>query len=145
MNYEIVRLEEKIIVGINAVTGNSDPNMGQIISELWEKLCGGVDGTVQNRVNKYSIGLYSDYKDGQYQVTAGLEVSKNENKELTEKIIPAGPYAKFKVHGNMITAVEDAWNAIWQMDLDRSYTGDFEEYLNTDMENGDIDIYIALK
>jgi len=34
---------------------------------------------------------------------------------------------------------------IWKMDLKRSFTGDFEEYLNCDWENADIEIYIALK
>ncbi len=42
-------------------------------------------------------------------------------------------------------AVAEAWQTIWGMDLDRSFTGDFEEYLNSDWENADIDIYIALK
>lgn len=96
-------------------------------------------------MNEYAIGLYSDYSDGKYCVTAGNEVSKAENEELTVKIIPAGRYAKFSVHGNMVTAVAEAWNEIQKIDLERSYTGDFEEYLNCDWDNANIDIYIALK
>lgn len=42
-------------------------------------------------------------------------------------------------------AVSDWWGEIWQMDLDRSFTGNLEEYPNADPENCDIDIYIALK
>jgi predicted transcriptional regulator YdeE len=45
----------------------------------------------------------------------------------------------------MEKAVAEAWEEIWKMDLERSFTGDFEEYLNSDWENADIDIYIALK
>ena len=45
----------------------------------------------------------------------------------------------------MVTAVLDAWQQICQMDLDRSFTGDFEEYKNADVENAEIDIYVALK
>jgi predicted transcriptional regulator YdeE len=45
----------------------------------------------------------------------------------------------------MEKAVSDSWGEIWQTDLDRSFTGDFEEYRNADPENCDIDIYIALK
>ena len=67
------------------------------------------------------------------------------NKNLDVKIIPAGKYAKFSICGNMVTAVVDAWQQIWQMDLDRSFTGDFEEYKNADVENAEIDIYVALK
>ena len=146
MNYEIVTLAEKTVVGVSAVTGNNDPKMGEVISGLWEKLYqGGVNPTIKNKVNDHAIGLYSDYTEDQYCVTAGNEVSKAENHELTVKTIPAGRYAKFSVHGHMVTAVAEAWGEIWKLDLDRSFTGDFEEYLNSDWEEADIDIYIALK
>ncbi|WP_312280371.1 GyrI-like domain-containing protein [Oscillibacter sp.] len=146
MNYEVVNLEEKTIVGVSAVTGNSDPEMGKIIGGLWEKLYqGGPNVSIKNRVNAYAIGLYSDYTDSGYCVTAGIEVSKAENPELTVKTIPAGKYAKFLVHGDMVQAVANAWGEIWQMNLDRSFTGDFEEYMSSDPENCDIALYIALK
>ncbi|MBN7771786.1 GyrI-like domain-containing protein [Clostridium aminobutyricum] len=146
MNYEIVNLDQKTIVGVSAITGNQDPEMGTIISGLWEKLYeDGVNAAIKNKVNEYAIGLYSDYSGEQYCVTAGNEVSKAENEGLAVKVIPAGKYAKFSVHGNMATAVAEAWEKIWQMDLDRSFSADFEEYLNSDWENADIDIYVALK
>lgn len=146
MKYEIVNLDEKIVVGVSAVTGNNDPEMGKIIGGLWEKLYqSGINANIKNKVNEYAIGLYSDYSDDRYSVTAGNEVSKAENPDLTVKIIPAGKYAKFSVHGHMEKAVSEAWGKIWPLDLDRSFTGDFEEYLNADFENCDINIYIALK
>lgn len=146
MNYEIVNLEEKLLVGVSAITGNSDPEMGKIIGGLWEKLYfGGVYPTIQNKVNEFAIGLYSDYTANGYCVTAGNEVSKAGNPELTVKTIPAGKYAKFSVHGHMEKAVASAWAEIWKMNLDRSFIGDFEEYLSSDPENCDIDLYIALK
>lgn len=145
MNYEIVTLAEKIVVGVSATTSNSDPNMGKIISGLWETLYqSGVNAAIKHKVNKYAIGLYSDYTSGGYCITAGNEVSKAENPEFTTKIIPAGKYAKFSVHGHMERAVAEAWGQIWQMELDRSDTGDFEEYLSCDVEHCDIDLYIAL-
>lgn len=146
MNYEIVNLEEKIVVGVSAVTSNDDLNMGQIIGGLWGKLYqGGISEVIKNKVNEYAIGLYSDYEDNKYCVTAGNEVSRNENEELTVKKIPAGRYAKFSIEGHMQKAVAEAWNKIWQMDLERSYKADFEEYLNADYDNAKIDIYISLK
>lgn len=146
MHYEIVTLEEKIVVGVSATTGNSDPNMGKVIGELWVKLYqGGVNAAIRNKVNEYAIGLYSDYAGDSYCVTAGNQVSKAENPELTVKVIPAGRYAKFSVHGHMERAVAQAWGEIWQMDLPRSFTGDFEEYLSCDVDHCDIDLYIALK
>ena len=146
MNYEIVNLEEKMIVGVSTETSNEDPQMAEKIGKLWGQLYqGGVNGTIKNKVNEYAIGLYSDYTQSGYTVTAGNEVATSENEELTTKVIPAGRYAKFSVHGHMETAVAQAWGEIWSMDLNRSFTGDFEEYLNSDFENADVDIYIALK
>lgn len=146
MKYEIVELKEKIVVGVSAITSNDSADMSAVISGLWEKLYkDGVNNSIKNKVNEYAIGLYSDYSDDKYTVTAGNEVSVVENDGLSVKIIPAGKYAKFSVHGNMVKAVAESWGKIWQMDLDRSFTGDFEEYLNSDWENADIDIYIALK
>lgn len=146
MNYEIVNLEQKTVVGVSAVTSNTDPKMGETISGLWEKLYqGGINSSIKNKVNEYAIGLYSDYAGEQYCVTAGNEVSKVENEGLAVKTIPAGRYAKFSVHGHMEKAVAQAWQEIWKVELDRSFTGDFEEYLTADWDNADIDIYIALK
>ena len=146
MNCEIVNLDQKTVVGVSAITSNVDPKMGEVISGLWGKLYqGGVNARIKNKINEYAIGLYSDYSNDQYSVTAGNEVSKPENDELIVKIIPSGKYAKFSVHGHMEKAVAEAWGEIWKTDLDRSFTGDFEEYLNSDWENADIDIYIALK
>ncbi len=146
MKYEVVNLEEKVIAGISTVTSNNSPKMTEVIGKLWAELYqGGISQSIQNKVNSYAIGLYSDYSGDNYTVTVGNEVSKAENDKLTVKVIPAGRYAKFSVHGNMVAAVAEAWSEIWKINLDRSFTGDFEEYLNSDNENANIDIYIALK
>ena len=143
MNYEIVELKEKTIVGFAARTSNEDPQMGAIIGDLWKQLYTPENTEkIQNRVNSYAIGLYSNYDKEGYQVTVGFEVSDAENQNgFAVKTIPAGRYAKFSVHGDMIEAVTNSWKEIWETPLDRTFTGDFEEYLSQE----DIDIYIAIK
>ena len=143
MNYEIVELKEKTIVGFAARTSNEDPQMGAIIGGLWKQLYTPENTEkIQNRMNAYAIGLYSDYDKEGYQVTAGFEVSDAESgNSFAVKTIPAGRYAKFSVHGDMIEAVANSWKEIWETPLDRTFTGDFEEYLSQE----DIDIYIAIK
>lgn len=147
MDYEIVDLKEKIVVGVSAITSNEDPQMGEIIGGLWEKLYSenGANSKIKNKINEEAIGLYTDYVEGKYCITAGNEVSKAENDDLTVKTINAGKYAKFSVHGNMEKATADAWRKIWNLPLDRAYTSDFELYLNCDFENADIEIYVSLK
>ncbi len=146
MNYEIVNLDKKIVVGVGAYTSNDDPNMGKIIGGLWQQFFQtGICSTIQNRVNHYTIGLYSDYTENKYHVLAGVEVSELSNQNLVSRIIPEGTYAKFTIHGHMETAVQKAWEEIWNMGLNRTFTGDFEEYLNEDYEHADINIYVAIE
>ena len=59
MNYEIVNLKEKIIVGVSTTTSNDDPKMVEKIGGLWDELYqDGVNAKIKNKVNEYAIGLY---------------------------------------------------------------------------------------
>ncbi len=146
MDYEIVTLEKKLIVGITARTGNNDPDCLKIIGSLWKDFMeGGIGSSIKNRLDKYIIALYSNYDETSYDVTVGAQVSKNENMELSLKTIPEGKYAVFHIKGDVVTDVSNAWNEIWAMSLERSFTGDFEEYLSNENGVSEIDIYIALK
>lgn len=148
MNYEIVNLEEKIIVGLTARTGNTDPDIQKIIGGLWQDFMGkGISASLKNKANPYCVGLYSDYNfnDVTYDVTVGAEVTENGNPELSYKVVPAGRYAKFNIKGDVVRDVSNAWNEIWEMPLERTYTADFEEYLSNENGVADINIYIALK
>lgn len=145
MKYEVVTLEEKVIVGVSVETSNEDLQMKEKIGALWTQLYQtGMNATIKNKVNERAIGLYSDYSQNGYVASAGVEVSKADNTELSTKVIPAGKYAKFSIEGPMEKVVGEAWGEIWSMPLDRSFTGDFEEYLNDDFKHSKIDIYIAL-
>jgi len=146
MKYEIVNLEEKKIVGLTARTSNHDCNVGQVIGGLWAQFHSGFFQGIEGKVNECAIGLYSDYDsdmNGPYDMTVGSEVL---NSDHVSKVIPAGKYAKFVVKGHMQEACIDFWKTLWQMDLDRAYTSDFEEYQpGGSMENAEIHMYIALK
>lgn len=151
MEYEIVTLKEKKIIGITARTNNSSPDMSAVIGGLWNKLYrGGIYGQIKNKANYKAIGAYSDYESnehGDYSVTIGAEVSKVEDipEGAVEKTIYGGKYAKFTVKGDMVKAVQEFWQKLWKMDLNRSYKCDFEEYQDENMDNAVINIYISIK
>lgn len=148
MNYEIVNLEEKIIVGLTEKTGNNDPDLAKIVGGMWQDFMGkGIAEQLKNKANPYCVGLYSDYDfvNNTYDVTVGAEVSQNGNPELSAKTIPAGKYAVFSIKGDVVKDVTKAWNEIWAMPLDRSYAADYEEYLSNENGVADVKIYIALK
>lgn len=153
MKFEIVELEEKILEGICIKTTNENQKAIQDIGSLWQKFfTTGVYNKIENKVNGKTIGLYTDYEGDYtkpYNFVVGAQVnqkSKNLEDRIT-KIIPKGKYAKFVIIGDVQKSVGEAWSKIWNMDLKRKYTCDFEEYQNNseDMNNQEIHIYIALE
>lgn len=153
MKYEIVELEEKVVEGIRIKTTNQEGKSVQDIGMTWQKLFEyGVYNRIQNKVNNKTIGLYTEYEGDYtkpYIFIAGAEVSKEEkdNEELANKVIQKGKYAKFVIIGNVKKSVGQAWQEIWNMNLNRKYTCDFEEYQNNseDMQKQEIHIYIAIE
>lgn len=151
MQYEIVNLNEKIVAGFSARTNNTSPKMSSVIGGLWQKLYdkNGCEW-LTNRVNDKAVGIYTNYAGNHlddYTVITACEVKSSENIPDNMEIhkIPEGKYAKFIVRGNMITAVSEFWQKLWNLNLDRSFICDFEEYQNADSENAEIHIYIGLK
>lgn len=149
--YQIVRMEEKKLAGLCARTSNTDPKMGEVIGGLWQKLYQGLFHQLPGKVNDRAIGLYSDYEneaEGLYDITVGCEVEASTELPagVTVKTIPAGNYAEFVVHGDDVQAVAKMWGEIWQMPLERTFTGDYEEYYESkDPNNREIHLFIAVK
>lgn len=149
--YEIVTLEEKIAVGVAARTDNTSPEAGAVIGGLWSRFFQeGIYASIPDKVNEKALGIYTDYtgeeKTG-YQAMAACETARAPKEEGAYTVcrIPAGRYAKFVVYGDMVKAVSAAWQAIWQMDLPRSFVCDFEEYQDDRMEDAEIHLYVGLK
>ncbi len=152
MKYEIIELEQKVITGIRIKTTNQDGRAMQDIGITWQRLfADGIYNKIPNKVNGKTIGLYTEYEGDYtkpYTFIAGAEVSKEVQigEEIESIIIPKGKYAKFVITGDVQNSVGQAWQEIWNMDLKRKYTCDFEEYQNNseDMQKQEIHIYIAL-
>lgn len=156
MQYKIVELEEKTVVGLSARTSNYASDMGEVIGGLWQKFYSpGCCALIGNRSDAYALGIYTDYESdekGSYTVMTACAVTSAENIPDGCKVIkiPAGKYAEFSIEGDMDTqaqlaAVQGLWQELWQSDLDRAYVCDFEEYRSSDPNKADIHIFIGLK
>ncbi len=151
MTYEIVNLEEKTVVGVTAKTNNQSPDMGQVIGGLWDKFYQPeVYSQIPGKVSDKALGIYTDYEADEkadYSVVVAYETdgSKDIPADTVMRTIPAGRYAKFIVKGHMQRAVAEFWGKLWEMNLPRAFSYDFEEYQNADMEQAEIHIYISLK
>lgn len=153
MEYEIVELKEKIVEGVEIITTNQKGKSLQNIAEMWQKFFAeGIYNKIENKSNNKTIGLYTEYEGDYtkpYKFVVCSEVKK-ESQNLENRVIKTiqeGKYAKFVITGDVQKSVGEAWSKIWNMNLKRKYTCDFEEYQNNteDMNNQEIHIYIAIE
>lgn len=155
MDYTIVALPERHIIGPTTRTDNNDPACSEKIGTLWQSFMeGGMGESVPEAVlEPYACyGLYYnfDFTNMGYDVMVGCESTANAAPEGMEQlVIPAGNYAKFVVEGDVVQAVIKAWDKIWAMEdllAKRANTVDFEAYLpGENPEKAVIELYISLK
>lgn len=151
MNYEVVEMEEKHVIGLTARANNFSPDLQTAVNNLWgEFYRGRYLNKIQHRKNEKVYGIYSDYQSdetGDYNATVACEtdVTTDQPAEMILKILPAGKYAKFIVKGNVHQVIGEFWRELWEMKLERNFECDYEEYQNEDTENAEIHIYIGIK
>ena len=79
MYYDVVTLEDKLVVGITDRTNNGDPDVGEKISQLWQRFyTEAVLTQIRHRINDTALGIYRDYasdEKGDYTVMTAFEVS----------------------------------------------------------------------
>lgn len=146
MNYEIVTLEERRIIGRSDRTANDSPDAQEKIGNLWGKFMNEDCHVLKPAKDAIVYGIYSNYNysDMSYDVTVGCE-SDTCPAGFTELVLPAGKYAKFSFHGHIQHDVAKAWEEIWATELSRAYIADFEEYLSCDDNMmGDVNLYVGL-
>lgn len=149
MEYQIVDVKEKNVEGVLVRTENKDGKGIRDIGELWKEFFEqGKLGLIHGRTNENMIGLYTDY-DGDftqpYSYVAGCEVNGEGQAVFNRKKIAKGKYAKFVAKGDLQIEVGKIWNTVWGLPLNRNYKSDFEEYINSDGQTGEIHIYIGIE
>lgn len=154
MHYDVVTLEDKLVLGITDRTNNGDPDVGEKISHLWQRFyTEAVLTQIQYRINDTALGIYTDYlsdEKGDYTVMTAYEVSEaSHHHDLLEtRVIKGGKYAKFVIKDQqeqVFSKVAEAWQVIWQMDLPRLFAADFEAYQLDSKGICEVHIYISLK
>ncbi len=142
------------IVGISVRTSNNNGEAARDIPALWNKfMVEGIAGKISDKVDETIYCLYTDYeKDHTMPYTTILGCAVNSIEELPEglvsKTVEVVNYQKFTAKGNINEGIVfNEWMKIWNSDLNRAYTTDFEVYGEkaTDMSNAEVDIFIALK
>jgi len=142
----------KNIIGIAVRTTNQNGQAAQDIPTLWGQFMSkGIAEQIPNKVNGAIYSIYTQYAGDHtepYTAILGCEVSSLEDVPagMVSTTIESGDYTQFEAVGDLNTGVVySKWLQIWEIELNRSYTTDFEIYGEgaQDPTNATIPIFIA--
>jgi predicted transcriptional regulator YdeE len=141
------------IIGIACRTSNDPQAAPRDIPQLWARFFSeNIVGQIPNKVSKDVIALYSDYESDYtkpYSLIIGCQATTIDviPMGMVGKIIPASSYVLFRAVGEHPQALVDTRGKIWQTDIKRSYTGDYELYGDAFVSGSpkEVEIYIAVE
>jgi len=141
------------IIGIDVRTSNADGKAGQDIPILWQKFMGqNMAAKVANKISDEIFCIYTEYEGDHnkpYTTLLGCKVSSLDNvpEGMRGMTFTTEKQEKFQAKGNLLQgAVWQKWAEIWETDLDRTYTFDYEVYgaKAQNPEDAEVDIFIAV-
>lgn len=150
---ESTKLESFKIIGIGVRTTNENNQGAKDIASLWGKFMNeGITDKIPNKVGSTIYALYTDYESDYtkpYTMILGCRVDSLESipEGMTSKAIGGGNYEKFTSKGDLTQgSIYKSWLEIWEVDLKRTYTTDFEVYDERaqNPSNAEVDIFIAI-
>lgn len=150
---ELITIEEFFIIGLSIRTTNENEQSAADIPVLWNKFM--TENTIENIPNKIDNSIYSVYTEYEkdytkpYTTILGCKVSSLDNipAGMTGKTIAKETYKQFTAKGNLADGIViQKWIEIWNTDLNRKYTADFEIYGEkaSNPENAEVPIFIAI-
>lgn len=149
-----VKIEPFMIIGISVRTTNENNQAAKEIADLWGKFMGqNVLGAIPNKIDNTIYSIYTDYESDHrkpYTAILGCKVSSLNSipDEMIGKSFDGGDYLKLSAKGDLMKGlIVNKWTEIWDMNLDRAFTADFEVFGEKAQNPNDaeIDFLIALK
>ncbi len=142
------------VVGISVKTTNENEQSSKDIPALWQKFMEeGIHEKITNKLDNSIYCIYTDYEKDHtkpYTTILGCKVStlKDIPQEMAGITFEEAEYFKQTVKGNLMEGiVYDAWTKIWNSDLNRAFTADFELYGEKAQNPGDaeVEIFVAIE
>jgi predicted transcriptional regulator YdeE len=145
-------LEAFHIIGITVRTTNVNNKALKDIGELFGYFVSqNILEKIPNRISENLYCVYTDYEsdfNGPYTTIIGCKVSSLNNipAGLTGKTIPESKYQVYRSTGKLSISLAKTWEGIWNTDLVRRYSADFDIYGEKakDFENAELDTYVAV-
>lgn len=142
------------VIGIAVRTTKENNQAEHDIRALWTKfMAENIMEKIPNKVDNSIYSIYTDYEKDHTKPYTTILGCKVENLNT----IPTGMvgkkfenenYIKQTIAGNLMKGIVfNAWVDIWNLDIPRAYTADFEVYGEKakNPENAEVDIFVAIK
>ena len=142
------------VIGISVRTTNENGQSAQDIPALWNKfMTEGIQQKILGKISEEIFCIYTDYEKDHtkpYTTILGCKVESLDfvPENMVGKTIESADYEKIIAKGNLTEGiVYNKWLEIWNSDLDRIFTADFEVYGEKvqNPKNAEVDIYIAIR
>ena len=149
-----IEYEPFYIKGISVRTTNKNNQMAADIPALWHRFMSeAIASQITNKISSDIYAVYTDYESDHtkpYTILLGCRVPADtqSSNDLLVMSFDGGRYQKYIAKGDLKDGVVyQAWKSIWESDINRAYTADFEVYgpKALDMANAEVDIFIATK
>lgn len=149
-----VRIEPFKMIGISVRTTNENDQAAKEIAELWDKFMNeNLLDAIPNKIDRTVYSLYTDYEGDHTQpYTAILGCQVNNLNDIPNgmvgKSFSGGNYVKRTARGDLTKGlIVNEWSKIYELDLDRIYTADFEVFGEKAQNptDAEIDFFIAVK
>lgn len=142
------------VIGIKVRTTNENGQSAKDIGELWSKfLSENIAEKIPNKIDNSVLSIYANYQGDHtkpYDTVLGCKV--NELNEIPNGMVgqefQGGEYVKFVSKGSLNKGVVyETWTEIWNSNLERIYTADFEIYGEKaqNPEDAEVEIFVAIK
>ncbi|WP_293937770.1 GyrI-like domain-containing protein [Sphingobacterium sp. UBA5996] len=141
------------IIGLAVRTSNKNGQAAKDIPELWSRFFKeDVLSRIPNKISNDLYCIYTEYeRDHTLPYTTLLGCKVRSLEEVPEDMdgihIAENQYQHFTAEGNLEDGiVYQAWQEIWNSDLSRTFTADFEIYGEKaqDPANAKVDIFIGI-
>lgn len=160
MKYRIEIKKPFKVAGIEIQT--SPERASKEIGQLWQKFVAEtVEEQIPHKEHFNVFALYSDYASqhddycepgtvngpiDHYSYLIGCQVSKLDNMPVgfVAKGVPEGRYAVFTAQGNFPESLVKAWETINNLNLERTYLYDFEDYRDFETAAKTVIIYVGI-
>jgi predicted transcriptional regulator YdeE len=146
-------IQEFHVIGIAVRTTNENGQAAQDIPALWNKFMSErILDRIPNKIDHSIYCIYTEYEKDYtrpYTTILGCKVENLDSipEGMIGKTIEESTYTKYVAKGDLMQGVVFAeWTKIWNSDLDRTYTADFEVYGERSLNPADaeVDIFIAV-